>query len=934
MTSAQQQLIRALYQAALERPPGERAAFVAARTAGDPELRESVERLLSQSEPTGAGTAADDADAPELAPGTTLGHYRIDAVLGRGGMGLVYRATDLRLNRSVAVKFLSAQLADAQARRRFAQEAETASGLNHPHIVTVLDVGEHAGRQYIVSELVDGGTLHDWWSAGRDRGWRQSVELLTGVADALAAAHAAGVLHRDVKPGNILLGSNGYAKLADFGLAKLAEDPDGSPPSRLMTRPGVVVGTVAYMSPEQAGGRPLDARSDIFSFGIVLYEALAGRRPFEADNDLELLKTIVHGTAPPLSPDVPEQLRNVVERALEKDPADRYQAMRELVIELKRIVRKSASAAQSGSVAAAVTAPPKGRAWPWVALGLAITVAALLAPSVMRALRTPPSAAGEPAASASQREFEYLQVTTSGNAASGAAISPDGRYVVYTEDGATGTSLWLRQVGTPSSVRLVDAPPPGRLGFPTVAPDMRSVDFIRSGDGAHPRLWRVPFLGGTARPFIDDVWSPVGWSPDGQRMAFVRVDPVTNDSALVVADPEGGAQRVLATRRAPRIFLSLFVLGNRMRPAWSPDGTVIALYDFGVDFRLVLLDAETGEETIVDTKAGNMPQGLAWLSPRELVLNQPELGSTRVQLSRMSYPEGVVVPLSNDASSLIGADLDASRQTLATSRREQRMGVWLLETDSTTRSLVPPALYSGLTAFATPAWFGNRILFPTTAAGRPALNIVPADGSTAEELVANALQGDIGEDGTMVFTRGVDGLWVTDTSGRRPERLVAENAVDPLVLPDRSVLYVSGASNVQTIWRVSLDGGEPAQVDAAYASVASMDVSRDGRRLLFGSVRDGAGVLVICDLPSCTNRSERPVSLMRPRWGPDGQSFEYLDTTRRSIWSVPLEGGTPRQVTAFSNGTIASFRRSPDGQRLAILLSNSTEDVVLLQGLR
>ena len=200
-------------------------------------------------------------------------------------MGVVYAATDTRLNRRVAVKFLSEELFDASARRRFEREARMASALNHPHIVTVHAAGEHEERQYIVTEYVDGGTLNDWLVRRAVSGWRQGVELLTGVADALAAAHDAGILHRDIKPGNILVSQSGYAKLADFGLAKSIEDAARDPRGSQTTRAGAVVGTIAYMSPEQADGRELDARSDIFSFGVVLYELLAGRRPFEAGTE-------------------------------------------------------------------------------------------------------------------------------------------------------------------------------------------------------------------------------------------------------------------------------------------------------------------------------------------------------------------------------------------------------------------------------------------------------------------------------------------------------------------------------------------------------------------------------------------------------------------------------------------------------------------------
>ena len=223
-----------------------------------------------------------------------IGSYRIESQLGEGGMGVVYKALDTRLNRRVAVKLLSDKLADAPARRRFQREAQTASSLNHPHILTVYDAGEFEGRQYLVTEYIDGGTLYEW-SQSANRTWREIVELLTGVADGLTAAHEAKILHRDIKPANILVMKSGYAKLADFGLAKLSEEsPSPTDDAKTLTgtltqhtRPGIVVGTIAYMSPEQALGKTIDARSDIFSFGVVLFELLAARRPFDGRSDLE-----------------------------------------------------------------------------------------------------------------------------------------------------------------------------------------------------------------------------------------------------------------------------------------------------------------------------------------------------------------------------------------------------------------------------------------------------------------------------------------------------------------------------------------------------------------------------------------------------------------------------------------------------------------------
>ena len=285
----------------------------------------------------------------ELKPGTKVGAYEILARLGSGGMGFVFRAVDTKFHRPVAIKFLSDAIGNSAARERFQREAELVSSLNHPHILTVHDVGEFDSHRYLVSELVDGGTLHDWLEAQKPS-WRQIVGLLAGVADGLAAAHAAGILHRDLKPANILVTKGGHAKLADFGLAKAIAPVGEDMPTITVdhTRPGVIMGTIAYMSPEQAAGKPVDQRSDVFSFGIVLYEALSGRRPFPGTSDLEVLQAIIHRPADPLPATLPIALRMIVEKALENDPADRYQSMQELAIDLRRLLRQKSPEYESG----------------------------------------------------------------------------------------------------------------------------------------------------------------------------------------------------------------------------------------------------------------------------------------------------------------------------------------------------------------------------------------------------------------------------------------------------------------------------------------------------------------------------------------------------------------------------------------------------------
>ena len=463
--------------AALELPEDQRAAWLAAQP---PAMRAEVESLLAAYRRSGSflehETTAHLSGEPSsnLAAGTQVGPYRIEAVIGEGGMGVVYRALDTKLNRAVAIKFLFEELADPAARRRFQREAQMASSLNHPHILTVYDTGDFEGRQYLVTEYVDNGTLKDWARAEK-RTAREIAALMTGVADGLATAHAAGILHRDIKPANILVGSNGYAKLSDFGLAKLEERQAPDQPTRILkstvTRPGIILGTAAYMSPEQASGRPTDARSDIFSFGIVLYELIAGRRPFEGATDLELLGSIIHRAAPALDADVPLALRMVVEKALEKDPAERYQSARDLAVDLRRVARQSG---ESAAVAAPAPASRPAPRKPTLILTAIATLAALLLGGALLLWLQRPVAQ----APALVTQFDISSPPESIFAPSVGrqpfAISPDGKRLAFTAVGANGTHLWIRDLASPEMHPL-----PGTQGAVSVfwPPDSRSIFF-------------------------------------------------------------------------------------------------------------------------------------------------------------------------------------------------------------------------------------------------------------------------------------------------------------------------------------------------------------------------------------------------------------------------------------------------------------------------
>jgi eukaryotic-like serine/threonine-protein kinase len=503
MASDRWQQIEELYQSALKLGAAERSALLAG---AEPDLRREVAALLAEQ---------GDSTVTQVAVGFQLGPYRIEAPIGEGGMGVVYRALDTKLNRPVAVKFLSNELADAAARRRFQREAQLASALNHPHILTVYDAGEFEGRQYLVTEFVDGGTLKSW-AKQEPRTWRQIVELLVGVADGLAAAHQAGILHRDIKPENILVAKNGYAKLADFGLAKLDEGAQGGEATRTLTerhtRAGMIIGTIAYMSPEQASGKPLDARSDIFSLGVVVYELLEGRRPFTGATDLEVLQKIIHQPAEPIGGEVPAALRMVVEKALEKDPAERYQSMRDMVVDLRRLIRQTAESAVPASASAVrVSATRRPGALLWGGVFLLLAVLSGLA--IWKMKLSPPTVSGTVSRIAITLPPGHVFASFELGAA--VALSPDGTRLAY-----VARQGGLQQVYLRSLEGLDGKPVPGSEGGaqPFFSPDSQWLGFFAGG-----KLKKISIGGGEALS-IADASDPRGasWGSDGKIMFVPR----------------------------------------------------------------------------------------------------------------------------------------------------------------------------------------------------------------------------------------------------------------------------------------------------------------------------------------------------------------------------------------------------------------------------
>jgi Tol biopolymer transport system component/predicted Ser/Thr protein kinase len=499
-----------------------------------------------------SSVAPDQGGPVPLGPGATIGHYRIESLLGAGGMGVVYRAVDTKLNRAVAIKFLSSDRATVADRRRFQQEARAASALNHPHILTVHDADEVEGRHYLVTELVDGGTLADWARAGQ-RSWRPVTEILIGVADALAVAHAAGILHRDIKPANILVISGGYAKLADFGLAKLVARNDVDltrTPSEDHTRTGTVLGTIPYMSPEQASGLPVDGRSDIFSFGVVLYELLAGHRPFTGRTDLECLHAILHQSPAALPPAIPSRLSHVIEKALEKDPADRYQSMRDLVVDLRRIARSQ--------IEPSVVRQSRGTRWAW-GLGTVLVVAIAGDAGVRWLTRTPGTTTA----------WKLTRLTNDSGFTTTPTISPDATLVAYASDrsGEGNLDVYVQQMGGGPAVRVTSDQ--ANDLEPSFSPDGRTLAFRseRAGGG----VYLVSAFGGEARLLAPGGYRP-RFSPDGRWIAYFTGSLGGDFSRLTATR----TYVIAASGGEPRQILTGF--GMTRYPVWSPDGQRILVY--------------------------------------------------------------------------------------------------------------------------------------------------------------------------------------------------------------------------------------------------------------------------------------------------------------------------------------------------------------------